>query len=167
LAFGSEEAAVEVEVVKEVIAGIRNIRGENRISPAQAIAVRLDVLDDRAQKILSANKNSILRLGKLSQLDIGTDGPLIKCAVAPISIKDVSVKVVIPLEGLVDFGEEIKRINKTIEKLNKDIASLNAKLSNEKFVQNADEDVVAADRELLDNSRKQLVQLQEALVRFQ
>ena len=167
LAFGSESAATEVEVVKEVIAGIRNIRGENRISPAQTLAVRLDIQDDRAQKILSANKNSIVTLGKLSQLDIGTDGPMTKCAVALINIKDVSVKVVIPLEGLVDFNEEIKRIQKAIEKLNKDISTLHAKLSNEKFVKNADEDVVAADRELLDNSRKQLVQLQDSLVRFQ
>ena len=167
LAFGSESAATEVEVVKEVIAGIRNIRGENRISPAQTLAVRLDIQDDRAQKILSANKNSIMTLGKLSQLDIGTSGPMTKCAVALINIKEVSVKVVIPLEGLVDFNEEIKRIQKNMEKLNKDIASLSAKLSNEKFVKNADEDVVAADRELLENSKKQLAQSQEALIRFQ
>ncbi len=167
LAFGSEEAATEVEVVKEVIASIRNIRGENRISPAQAIAVRLDIADDRAQKILGANKQSIATLGKLSQLDIGKDGPLAKSAVALIHVKDVSVKVVIPLEGLVDFGEEIKRIEKSIEKLNKDISMLTNKLSNEKFVKNADEDVVAADREILANSKTQLVQLQDALVRFQ
>ena len=167
LAFGNEAAATEVEVVKEVIAGIRNIRGENRISPAQTIAVRLDVVDDKAQKILSANKSSITTLGKVSQLDIGTEGNMMKCAVAPIAVKDITVKVVIPLEGLVDFAEEIKRIQKTIEKLNKDVSMLTAKLSNEKFVKNADEDVVAADRELLENAKVQLVQLQAALVRFQ
>lgn len=167
LAFGNEEAATEVEVVKEVISSIRNIRGENRISPAQTMAVRLDVNDDRAQKILGANKKSIMTLGKISQLDIAKEGPLAKSAVALIHVKDVSVKVVIPLEGLVDFAEEIKRIEKTIEKLAKDISNLSIKLSNEKFVKNADEEVVAADREILENSKKQMVQLQEALVRFQ
>lgn len=166
LSLGSEAAALEVEVVKEVITGIRNIRGENRISPAQTLNVRLDVVDDRAQKILSSNKGSITTLGKVAQLDIGSDGNLMKCAVAPVAVKDINVKVVIPLEGLVDFGEEIKRIQKTIEKLGKDIGVLTAKLSNEKFVQNADEDVVAADRELLENSKRQLVQLQEAMTRF-
>lgn len=166
LAFGDAGAATEVEVVKEVIAAIRNIRGENRISPAQAIAVRLDIVDAKTQKILSSNKSSITTLGKVSQLDIGADGDLTKCAVAPIAVKDVQVKVVIPLEGLVDFNEEISRIQKTIEKLNKDVTMLTAKLSNEKFVKNADEDVVAADRELLENSKRQLAQLQDALVRF-
>ncbi len=166
LAFGDVAAATEVEVVKEVIAAIRNIRGENRISPAQAIAVRLDIVDAKTQKILSANKSSITTLGKVSELNIGADGDLTKCAVAPISVKDVQAKVVIPLEGLVDFNEEISRIQKTIEKLNKDVTMLTSKLSNEKFVKNADEDVVAADRELLENSKRQLAQLQDALVRF-
>jgi valyl-tRNA synthetase len=167
LAFGSETAATEVEVVKEVIAAIRNIRGENRISPAQTLNVRLDVVDDKAQKLLSENKNTLMTLGRLSQLDIGTEGNLAKCAVAPVKVKDIGVKVVIPLEGLVDFDEEIKRIQKTIEKLNKDVTLLTNKLSNEKFVKNADEDVVAADRELLENAKVQLVQLEESLVRFQ
>jgi len=167
LELGSESAALEVELVKDVITAIRNVRGENRISPATQLQVRLDISDDRAQKILSENRNSILSLGRLEKLEISTGGDMMKCAVTPISVKDLQVKVVIPLEGLVDFNEEIKRIRKTIEKLSKDVSMLTNKLSNEKFVNNADEDVVAADRELLENSKKQLVQLQEALVRFQ
>lgn len=167
LALGSTQAAFEIDVVKEVITAIRNIRGENRISPAIKLKVRIGVDSADSQKLLGNNKNSIMTMSRLESLDIGEDGNMMKCAVAIVNIKDTQVRVIIPLEGLVDFDEEIKRIQKQIEKLNKDIMTLSSKLSNEKFIANADEDVVAADRVNLSNSKAQLTQLQEALVRFQ
>lgn len=166
LALGSEQSALEIDLVKEVITAIRNIRGENRISPAVKINVRLGISDESAQKILSSNRSAITTLGRIENLDIGAEGNLNKCAVAPVVVKDLHVKVVIPLEGLVDFNEEIKRIQKSIEKIQKDITSLNGRLSNEKFLANADEDVVAADKLLLEQSKQQLIALQDALVRF-
>jgi len=167
LTLGSETAALEIDIVKEVISAIRTIRGENRISPAIKVNVRLAPSDGQVQKILGNNKNAILTLGRVENLDIGEIGSLAKCAVAPVAVQNSGVKVVIPLEGLVDIEEEIKRIQKQLEKLNKDIAQLTGRLSNENFVKNAAEDVVEADRLLLDQSNSQLVSLQEALARLQ
>ncbi len=167
LSLGTELAALEVDLIKEVLSAIRNIRGENRISPAEKISVRLSPHDDQVQKILSLNRNSIMAMGRLGTLDIGTEGSLSKCAVAPIVVKDYQVKVIIPLEGLVDIDEEIKRIQKAIEKTSKDISILSGKLGNENFVKNAAEDVVEADKALLEQSKKQLSAMQEALVRLQ
>ncbi len=167
LSLGSEQAALEIDVVKEVITAIRNIRGENRISPAVKINVRLGVNNDHVQKLLGNNRTALMTMGRIENLEVGADGDLMKCAVAPVVIGDASVNVIIPLEGLVDFDEEIKRITKTIEKLQKDISMLTAKLSNEKFIANADEDVVAADRVLLSQSKVQIDSLRDALVRLQ
>ncbi len=167
LALGSEKANLEVDIVKEVITVIRNIRGENRLSPALKIKVRLGVAEPETQKIFGNNRSAIMSLARLEDLNIGEEGALSKCAVTTVNVHGLTAKVIIPLEGLVDFNEEINRIHKTIEKLQKDINLLSGKLSNEKFVQNADEDIVAADRILLDQSRVQLLSLQEALVRFQ
>jgi valyl-tRNA synthetase len=167
LALGSTDANLEVDLVKEVITAIRNIRGENRLSPALKIKIRLGVNIPETQKILGNNKSVIMTLARLEEMEIGEDGNLAKCAVAPVAVHGLTVNVIIPLEGLVDFDEEIKRIQKTIEKLQKDIHLLSGKLSNEKFVKNADEDIVAADRILLEQSKTQIASLQEALIRFQ
>ena len=167
LSLGSAQAAYEIDIVKDVVTAIRNIRGENRISPAEKLKIRIGVTQDDMQKILGNNKNAIMNMARLEALDIGLDGNLLKCAVAPITVKDGQIKVIIPLEGLVDFDEEIKRINKAVEKLAKEIGILNGKLSNEKFIANADEDVVAADRVLLAQSKLQIESLKEALIRFQ
>lgn len=167
LGLGSEQAALEIDIVKEVITAIRNIRGENRISPAVKLKIRLGVTNDQTQKILGNNRTALMTMGRLEDMEIGPEGDMMKCAVAPVVVKEASVKVIIPLEGLVDFEEEVRRINKSIEKLTKDIGMLTGKLSNEKFVANADEDVVAADRALLAQSKIQLESLREALTRFQ
>ncbi|WP_413291731.1 valine--tRNA ligase [Bdellovibrio sp. HCB185ZH] len=167
LGLASNESAFEIDIVKELITAMRNIRGENRISPAIKLNVRLGVANDQVKHILENNRTALMTMGRLENMDIGAEGNLMKCAVAPVVVKDASVKVIIPLEGLVDFDEEIKRINKAIEKFNKDIQILSGKLSNEKFVANADEDVIAADRALLAQSKVQLESLKDALTRFQ
>lgn len=167
LAFASKDAELEIDITKEVITAIRNIRGENRISPAVKLNIRLGVTQAEVQKVLSHNRSAIMTLGRIENMDIGNDGDLNKCAVTTVAVGDARVKVIIPLEGLVDFNEEIKRIQKTIEKLEKDVNLLTNKLSNEKFVQNADEDVIAADRVLLRQSKEQVLSLKDALTRFQ
>jgi len=166
LSLGSQQSAFEIDLVKEVISAIRNIRGENRISPAVKINVRLGVEGDQVQKILANNRTALVTMGRIENLDIGADGNLAKCAVATVMVKDATVRVIIPLDGLVDFDEEIKRIQKLTEKLERDITSLSGRLSNEKFIANAEEDVVEADKALLAQSKVQIESLKEALIRF-
>jgi len=169
LSVGSKDAAFEMGIVKEVIAAIRNIRGENQIKPGVTIKVRLAPSDDRVQKILGANKAQIVRLARLDPegCDIQADpGSLAKCAVAPVRLPEASVDVIVPLEGLVDIDAEVKRIQKTIEKTQKDIAVLSQKLGNENFVKNAPEDLVAADRALLESLKARNEGLQNSLSRL-
>ena len=167
LAQGSREAAIEMDIVKEVITAIRNIRGENQIKPGVQIKVRLAPTDARVQKILGANKPAIMRLARLETCDIGEAGSLAKCAVTPVRVHEVGVDVIVPLEGLVDIEEEIKRLQKAIEKTQKDVGVLTKKLENENFVKNAPEDLVAADKSLLDQLRARGDRLQESLSRLQ
>lgn len=166
LSIGSKDAAFEMNVVKEVIAAIRNIRGENQIKPNVSIPVRLAPSDGRVQKILGENKAQIMRMARLESCEIGEAGSLSKCAVAPVRFPDASVDVIVPLEGLVDIEAEIKRIQKAMEKTQKDIGVLSKKLENENFVKNAPEEIVAADRALLETLRARYERLQESLGRL-
>lgn len=156
-----------MEVAKEVITAIRNIRGENLIKPNVNLRVRLAPADDRTQKILGENKVVIMRLAKLETCDIGEAGNLAKCAVMPVRLPDASVDVIVPLEGVIDIAEEVKRIYKTIEKIQKDVGILTKKLENENYVKNAPEDLVEADRVLVEQFRAQLERLNDSLSRLQ
>jgi valyl-tRNA synthetase len=160
------QAAFEIDLVKETISAIRNIRGENRIKPGERIKVRLSPEDEVAQKVLGNNRTAIEVLGRVGELIIGDGGSLAKCAVATIIVSDSKVKVVVPLEGLVDIEEEIKRLEKTIEKLKKDISGLSGRLANESFIKNAAEEVVEADKAALAQARVQAQSIEESLIRL-
>lgn len=166
LALGNETAAKEMELLKEVITSIRNIRGENRISPAVEIVAMLSPYDGESQKILGNNKSLIMRLSKLKTCDIGPVSSRLKCAVSKVQIGNNQVEVVIPLEGLVDFDEEIKRLTKAIEKGEKEASGLSGRLSNENFVKNAPEEVIEQDRQNLSRLKSQIETWKQSLERF-
>lgn len=166
LELGSEEVAFELDVVKEVITAIRNIRGENRIKPSEKIKVLLNPKEDRGQKILGSNKASIMKLSGLGECEIQPPESLSKCALAPVSIGEVQVDVVVPLAGLVDIEEEIQRLQKAIEKANKEEASLRKRLENKDFVKNAPEEVVHQGKDQLLKLENQIRSLTESLGRL-
>ncbi|MGE3974290.1 MAG: valine--tRNA ligase [Bdellovibrionales bacterium] len=166
LALSSEESATELEIVKEVIAAIRNIRGENSIKPGQEIKVLLEPHDGTVQKILGNNKASIVRMSKLSECEIGEVKQLSKCAVMPVQVNNAKVQVVVPLEGLIDIDEEIKRLDKLVEKMQKDVNLLTQKLSNENFVKNAPAEVVTQDRALLAETKSKIENLKASQERL-
>jgi valyl-tRNA synthetase len=166
LSFGSAEAAFELEIVKEVIAAVRNIRGENRISPAVEIDVKIDPHDERVQKILGSNRASIIRMAKVKDLFIGEVTSMQKCAVSPVIVKDARIAVIVPLEGIVDIQEEINRLAKNIEKTQKELTAIEVKLANENFIKNAPEDVVILDKQRVADLRSKITNMTESQARL-
>lgn len=166
LALGSEQVAMDLDLVREVINGIRNIRGENRIKPGERINIRLAPADAKAQKVLGENKTAIMTMARLGDCSIGEAGNLSKCAVQPVQVAGMKVDVIVPLEGLVDIAVEVDRIKKAIEKLQKDVGILTKRLSDDNFVANAPGDIVEQGRRQLDESRAQIATLDAALARL-
>jgi len=166
LALGSEQVAMDLDLVREVINGIRNIRGENRIKASDKIQARLAPADAKAQKVLGENKTQIMTMARLSACEIGAPGNLAKCAVQPVQVAGMNVDVILPLEGLVDIAVEIDRIKKAIDKLQKDVAVLTKRLSDQNFVANAPGDIVEQGKRQLAESQMQITTLDAALSRL-
>ncbi len=166
LDLGSEEVANKMDLVCDVITAIRNIRGENRISPAEKIHVKLLPQDDKTQKVLGENKSYIMNIARLAECQIGAFDKLSKCAMTPVSKNNYKVDVVVQLEGLVDFDEEIKRLEKLMDKKTGEITGIEKRLSNESFVKNAPADIVEQANKQLVELRAQTVSLKESLDRL-
>jgi valyl-tRNA synthetase len=166
LEMGSERAAQEMDLVREVILAIRNIRGENRIPPSVKFNIRLAPNTGDAQKSLGNNKGLIQSLAKVEEIEIGEVGSLSKCAVALVQTDKVKVSVIVPLEGLVDIQKEIGRLEKTIEKTKKEYQGLSRRLENENFLKNAPEEIVVQDKEKLQILSTRIQGLQENLDRL-
>jgi valyl-tRNA synthetase len=117
--------------------------------------------DARVQKILGENKVEIMRLARVTECEITEVSDFSKCAVVPIQQGALQATVVVPLEGLVDFEEEIRRIDKTLEKLEKEIGVLDKKLANPNYAKNAPEEIVNADKTQLGYLSEKVKQLRE------
>jgi valyl-tRNA synthetase len=140
------EGAAEMELVMEVIRGIRNIRGEMDVAPSREIAVILSCGSADSLRLLKRNEAYVMSLARLSDLAIGQG--LERPADAAVQVAG-DVEIAVPLKGLVDVEEEERRLLKEIGKLDKEIEMFGRKLENPSFVERAPAEVVAKEREKL------------------
>jgi valyl-tRNA synthetase len=138
------EGAQEMELVMEVIRGIRNIRGEVEVPPSREIAVILDCGSDESLHVLKRNEGYVMSLARLSDLAMGRAPE--RPADAAVQVAG-DVQIIIPLKGLVNVEEEEKRLLKEIGKIEKDIDFLGKKLQNPDFIGRAPASVVAKEQE--------------------
>ncbi len=160
----SDDAVRQMDQVIDVIAAVRNIRGENRISPNKGLAVVVSVQDAQAKALVEAAAPYLAHLARVEALTVDVDAARPpKSAVAV----GASATVYVPLEGVVDLDEEISRLNKAMAKLDKEIERLRGKLSNERFVANAPAEVVETERARLAEAEGQRATYAESIARLQ
>lgn len=135
-----EEALREMDLVMGVITAIRNIRGEMNIPPSKMVSLIIDAGGHGNQGILGHNLAYIKTLAKADEVSIGS-GLSKPDKSATAMFQEISVHVL--LEGLIDFGEEQKRLRKTIDKTEREVEGLNRKLSNRGFLDKAPPEIVA------------------------
>ena len=155
--------AGEMELVMEVIKGLRNIRGEMEVAPSREIAALLDCPSASTVQLLRDNEVYIMRLARLSSLTIGKG--LEKPEDAALQVAG-DIEIMVPLKGLVNVEEEEKRLLKEIGKIDKDVEFLEKKLENPSFVERAPADLVAKEREKLAEFVNKKRLLEESMVKI-
>ena len=152
------EALTDIEWLKTVIVGVRNIRGEMNISPAKALPIYMTKGDANDQRRLEENRQFLSKLASLESitwLDNPQDAPLCATALAG------DLEILVPMAGLIDVDAELARLDREIDKNALEAKKLTGKLSNAKFVDNAPAEVVAKERQKLSDFESSLAQLQE------
>ncbi|MCD6584865.1 MAG: valine--tRNA ligase [Desulfobacteraceae bacterium] len=133
------DAVTEMNLIMAMINGIRNIRGEMNISPSQSLKVLVQTSDEETSRLLEQNQEFIINLARLNGFAVESMGEKPKgTATAIVDQALISVY----LEGIIDFGKEVTRLEKEILKIDTEIDKLNKKLNNPGFVNKAPEAVV-------------------------
>ncbi len=152
--------AERMDLVMDVIRAIRNVRGEMEVAPSRQVAVILDCKSPASVAVLQAGETAIRSLGRVGELTVGQNLEKPKQAATQVA---GDVEILLPLAGLVDVAEEVKRLDKEIAKVQKDVDFFTKKLGNEKFVANAPPQVLEKDRGKLKDAEEKLAILQESL----
>ena len=150
-------AMADLEWLKEVIEGIRNIRGEIDISPNKGLTLLIKHADETAERRLTENATFLKALAKLERIEFlaaGEEGPASATALVG------KLELHIPMAGLIDKEAELARLHKAIEKAQGEIKRVQGKLSNDNFVSKAPAAVI-------DKERAKLAEQEEALKTLQ
>jgi len=155
-----ERALADMDLLRGVITGIRNIRGEMRIPPATLVQAVMDVPDKEKELVLRGNSAHIYTLGKVEEFSVVSHAPK-PAASATAVFGDIQIHVL--LKGLLDFEEEKKRIKKEITKLEKDLGISTRKLGNADFLEKAPPHIVEEVREKVKHLTGKLEKLHQNL----
>jgi valyl-tRNA synthetase len=159
-----DEAEQDVDWVKGVIQGVRRIRSELNLAPAQMLDVWFQggVPSDRQREQQFAEV-----LGQLARIQstrwVDDDAATAQCAVALVG----ELKILIPLKGLVDVEEELARLNKQLQREEADLGKSESKLGNRRFVDNAPLAVVEQERQRLATHRANVENFQDQIRRME
>ena len=153
----SEQTEADMAWLQELIASVRNIRGEMKLGNAVRLPVLLQNVSSDEDARLSRIKNQFKALAKVESLEIinSGDGSDQKIPLSSSSMVG-QLRVLVPMKGLIDPTAELARLGKSYDKLKGQSEGIARKLGNEGFVSKAPAEVVDAEKAKLAELEGQL-----------
>ena len=133
------DAESQMTLLIELISAIRNIRGEMNIAPSLNLATTVQTKDLQIKATVEQYQDIIINLAKLDFLGITANAERPKSSATAVV---GGATLFVPLEGIIDFGQEAQRLEKEINKLVNELTTVAKKLGNDSFLSKAPEDVV-------------------------
>ncbi|WP_203323477.1 valine--tRNA ligase [Pseudoxanthomonas beigongshangi] len=154
--FGHAEA--DVEWLKTMVTALRRVRSELNVAPSRSVRLLLQAGTAQDRQRIERHAASLSFLLKLEAIEwLAVDAAAPASAAAMVG----ELKLLVPLEGLVDLDAERTRLDKEIKRVETEIGKCNGKLGNATFVQNAPAAVVEQERQRLAEWTTQLNGLRE------
>jgi valyl-tRNA synthetase len=154
----------EMGFVQEVINAIRNIRGENNISPAKEIKVQVRLAENVDAAVLRSYDKYLKKLARVSTVELLTSSGNPKFASSAVVNGS---EIFVPLEGLIDLEAEKTRVEKEVGRLQAAIEATERKLANKSFIERAPADIVEREREKLSSFKATVQKLKANLAHLQ
>ena len=157
-----EKEGKQAEFAFEAIKAVRNSRQSLNLAPS--VQIDAQIRADKTEKpIFEMSEDYLKRLCRIENLTYSDSDSAVKHATTATVGNS---KIVIPLEGLINIEEEIKRQEKKLSKVLNEKGSLEGRLKNEKFVANAPKELVEESKariEELSQTEESIKSLIEAL----
>ena len=150
----------------EVVVALRNLRESVRMKPREVIDVCLYSDDSQLLRYYEHNTVNFKTLAKVQKITTYDKGSSIERPKRAVMAITAHTEVFIPLEGVVDFEEQVERLQRNLSKLQSEFEKVQTKLSDENFVKNAPTQVVKKTEERGAICQKKMDSLQKTLQSF-
>ena len=145
--------AADIEVVKQIVSGVRTVRSLKNIAPKEKLA--LQVVGENQYE---AYNDVITKMANLKSIEVISE----KTADASAFMIG-TCEYAVPLGDLIDVEAEIAKAETQLQHLEGFLAGVRKKLANERFVANAPEAVVAMERKKESDSLEKIAALQATI----
>ena len=130
----------------EAIKAIRNIKAEKNVAPSKKIKAIILAEGEKAE-IIKSGEAYLKNLANITEIIFA--GSKAEVPGDAVSAVIDGAEIYIPLDDLVDFAEELARLEKEEKRLQGEVKRSNGMLSNPGFVNKAPEAKIQAEREKL------------------
>ena len=127
----------DIEIIKEAVKAIRNIRAEKDVKPSKQVPVYVVTDNDDVVNAFNNGKDFFASLSKASEVTVTGSKENVPADSCSAVIEGAGIYI--PLAELVDIKEELERLNKEAGRLSGGIKRCEGMLSNEKFISKAPE----------------------------
>ena len=160
--FAKEEK--EIEIMKEAIRGIRNVRTSMNVPPSKKAQVYVVSEKPEMRAIFEEGKLFFASLAYASEVIVQAD----KSGIADdaVSVVIANANVYIPFAELVDIAQEIERLEKEEKKLAGELARVNGMLNNANFVSKAPAAKIEEEKAKLEKYTQMMEQVKERLAQL-
>lgn len=160
--FPKEEKAVEI--IKEAVRGIRNVRTSMNVAPSKKAHVFIVSQNDEIRSVFEEGRLFFAPLAYASEVTI--QGNRDNIADDAVSVVIANADIYIPFAELVDIRQEIERLEKEEKRLDGELERVNKMLNNDKFMSKAPEAKIAEEREKLTKYTQMRQQVTERLAQL-
>ena len=155
--FANEEK--QIEKIKQIIIGIRNIRTNMNVHPAKKST--LIFVTENDEEMIIDSQEFIKKLGFADKIIVqGNKNNIPQNA---MSVLSEELEVYLPFDELVDIEEEKKRLQGEKQKLEAEVERASKMLSNPGFVNKAPENKIKEEKEKLEKYKQMLENVEERL----
>ena len=136
---------IEKNMIKimDIVKTIRNIKSDMNIPYSREIEIFLNIGDDDKLKLIKDNLYYIKSLIKTKSVNIGKH--IEKPEFSATGVLE-GMEIFIPLKGIIDIDEEIKRLEKRLKKIINELDIASKKLSNQDFLNRAPDDIIQKEK---------------------
>lgn len=159
-----EQEEQEVEIIKEAVRSIRNVRTAMNVPPSKKAKVYVVSENSGLLEIFRHSQVFFATLGYAGEVCLQRD----KTGISEDAVSAVipQAAIYMPFAELVDISKEIERLTKEKERLAKELARVDGMLGNQRFVSKAPEEKIEQEKEKREKYAQMMAQVQERLAQL-
>ena len=156
-----EKEEQEIEILKEAVRGVRNVRTSMNVPPSRKAHVY--VVSDQKELQNTFEEGKLFFASLASASDVTCQADKTGIAEDAVSVVIPNATLYIPFAELVDLAKEIERLEKEEKRLEGELSRVNGMLHNERFMSKAPESKIAEERGKLEKYTQMMEQVKERL----